>query len=76
MRKSEHKEGETSALQFVALQVYLMDKRYVDPRRPKGTPTADEKAEMLPPYDPELPFAANLYASHKELVEGLKGNSR
>ena len=52
-----------------------MDKRFVDPRRPKGTPTADEKAEMLPPYDAELPFAANLYASHKEVVEGLKGES-
>ena len=50
-----------------------MDKRFVDPRRPKGTPTADEKAEMLPPYDAELPFAANLYASHKEVVEGLRG---
>ena len=28
---------------------------------------------MLPPYDAELPFAANLYASHKEVVERLKG---
>lgn len=55
------------------LQVYLMDKRFVDPRRPKGTPTAEEKAEMLPPYAAELVFSSQLYASHKEVVEGLRG---
>lgn len=49
-----------------------MDKRFLDPRRPKGALTADEKLEMLPPYAEELPFTASLYASHKEAIEGLK----
>ena len=53
-----------------------MDKRFLDPRRPKGTLTADEKLEMLPPYAEELPFTPSLYASHKEAVEGLKGELR
>lgn len=51
-----------------------MDKRFLDPRRPKGVPTAEEKAEMLPPYADELPFAPQLYASHKEIIEGLRGD--
>ena len=50
-----------------------MDKRFLDPRRPKGTLTADEKLEMLPAYAEELPFAPSLYASHKEAIQGLKG---
>lgn len=53
-----------------------MDKRYLDPRRPKGTPTADEKLEMLPPYAEELPFTPSLFASHKEAIEGLTGAAR
>ena len=57
------------------VQVYLLDKRFVDPRRPKGTPTADEKMEMLPPYAEELPFTPTLFASHKEAIEGLAGQS-
>jgi hypothetical protein len=56
------------------VQVYLMDKRFVDPRRPKGVPTADETAEMLPPYAEELPFDPPLFASHKEIMEGLRGD--
>ena len=49
-----------------------MDKRFLDPRRPKGALTADEKLEMLPAYAEELPFTPSLYASHKEAIEGLK----
>lgn len=52
-----------------------MDKRFVDPRRPRGIPTADEKLEMLPPYNDELAFTANLFASHKNSIEGLKGKA-
>ena len=33
-----------------------MDKRYLDPRRPLGTPTKEDQAEMLVPYDVELPW--------------------
>lgn len=35
--------------------VMSMDRRMVDPRRPSGTPTAQEKAEKLPQYMPHLP---------------------
>ena len=56
-------------------QVYLLDKRYVDPRRPKGALTADEKLEMLPAYTAELPFTPNLYASHKQAIEGLQSEA-
>ena len=54
-------------------QVYLLDKRFVDPRRPRGAPSKDDQAEMLPPYSEELIFLPHQYASHKELIEGLKG---
>lgn len=50
-----------------------MDKRFVDPRRPMGTPTEAQKAEMLPPYNEELGYAPQLFATHKETVERLQG---
>ncbi len=51
----------------------MMDKRYLDPRRPLGTPTKDDQAEMLVPYDVELPFAPQFFATHQEQVANLKG---
>ena len=56
------------------VQVYMMDKRYFDPRRPLGTPTKDDQAEMLVPYDVELPFAPQFFATHEEQVANLKGD--
>ena len=53
----------------------MMDKRYLDPRRPLGTPTKDDQAEMLVPYDVELPFAAQSFATHQEQVANLKGDA-
>lgn len=42
-------------------QVYLLDRRFLDPRRPiiapGAKPTPQQAAEGLPPYQPELPFA-------------------
>lgn len=55
------------------VQVYMMDKRYLDPRRPLGTPTKDDQAEMLVPYDVELPFAPQFFATHQEQVANLAG---
>ena len=47
------------ALDNPAGQVYLLDRRFLDPRRPiippGQKPTPDQIAEALPPYAPELP---------------------
>lgn len=55
------------------VQVYMMDKRFLDPRRPLGAPTAEDKAEMLIPYAAELPLAPQLFATHDRLVANLRG---
>ncbi|KDQ19878.1 hypothetical protein BOTBODRAFT_27299 [Botryobasidium botryosum FD-172 SS1] len=36
-------------------QIQLYARRFLDPRRPHGKPTAEEQEEMLFPYDPLLP---------------------
>ena len=51
----------------------MMDKRFFDPRRPLGAPTAEDKAEMLIPYAPELPLAPQLFATHDRIVANLRG---
>jgi len=66
-------KGQISHRAVGYIQVYLMDKRYLDPRRPLGTPTKDDQAEMLVPYDVELPFAPQLLATHQKQVVNLKG---
>lgn len=66
-------KGQISHRAVGYIQVYLMDKRYLDPRRPLGTPTKDDQAEMLVPYDVELPFAPQLLATHQKQVANLKG---
>ena len=56
-------------------QVYMMDKRYLDPRRPVGPPSAEDKAEGLVPYEPELPLAPQLFMTHRHTVANLAGAS-
>ena len=51
----------------------MMDKRYLDPRRPLGTPTKEDQAEMLVPYDVELPLTPQLFATHQQQVANLRG---
>ncbi len=51
----------------------MMDKRFFDPRRPLGAPTAEDKAEMLIPYAAELPLAPQLFATHDRIVANLHG---
>lgn len=51
--------------------MYLLDKRFVDPRRPKGPPMDAQKAEMLPPYQEEIGFVPQFFATHRETVERL-----
>jgi hypothetical protein len=54
-------------------QVYMMDKRFLDPRRPHGTPTADDKAENLIPYAEELPLDPTFFATYDKEVARLSG---
>lgn len=62
---------------FVFLfQVYVLDKKLLDPRRPKGKPTAYDQAELLIPYDPEIGFAPQAYATHALQVAKISGGEQ
>lgn len=58
-------------------RVYLLDRRFLDPRRPVippgGKPTAIQAAEGLPPFAPELPLAGQQYATLDHQVARLRG---
>ncbi|DBB10485.1 TPA: hypothetical protein ACH3X3_002026 [Trebouxia sp. C0006] len=54
-------------------QVYMLDKRMLDPRRPKGPPTAEDQLEQLIPYQQNLIMSPLLYASHSKQVAQLSG---
>ncbi|KAG0300521.1 hypothetical protein BGZ98_009123 [Dissophora globulifera] len=51
--------------------ILAINKRYLDPRRPMGTPTASEKEEMLYPYG-ALPEDPRLFLSYDLEVAGTK----
>ena len=59
----------------IAIQVYMLDKRMLDPRRPKGPPTAEDQLEQLIPYQQNLIMSPLLYASHSKQVAQLSGNA-
>ena len=54
-------------------QVYLLDKRLLDPRRPVGVPTEADKMEQLIPYNEVLPLNPSQFATHSQRVAGLRG---
>lgn len=57
-------------------QVYLMDKRFLDPRRPLKSMkemSASEQGERLLPQAPLLPLMPSSYATLSYRVAGLKG---
>ena len=54
-------------------QVYLLDKRLLDPRRPVGVPTEADKMEQLIPYNEVLPLIPSQFATHSQRVAGLRG---
>ena len=54
-------------------QVYLLDKRLLDPRRPVGGPTEADKMEQLIPYNEVLPLNPSQFATHSQRVAGLRG---
>ncbi|KAI8816687.1 uncharacterized protein EV422DRAFT_571446 [Fimicolochytrium jonesii] len=51
--------------------LYGVNKRWLDPRRPVGAPTADEKEEMLYPYRPVLDFFSRDVANYDLHVPGI-----
>ena len=59
----------------IAIQVYMLDKRMLDPRRPKGPPTAEDQLEQLIPYQQNLVMSPLLYASHSKQVAQLSGDA-
>eukprot|EP00873_Tetraselmis_striata_P009215 jgi/Tetstr1/429479/TSEL_019386.t1 len=54
-------------------QVYALDKRFLDPRRPLGNPTPMEKEERLMPYKADLGVSPFLYATYDKAVAQLRG---
>lgn len=53
----------------------MLDKRMLDPRRPKGPPTAEDQLEQLIPYQQNLVMSPLLYASHSKQVAQLSGEA-
>ena len=52
----------------------MMDKRLVDPRRPRtDKPTEAERLEGLPRYAPQLQQLASLFASYNRQLPRLRG---
>lgn len=54
-------------------QVYMLDKRLLDPRRPIGKPSQDDQLEQLIPYQQDLPLVPLQYATHSRQVAQLSG---
>lgn len=48
-----------------------MSRRILDPRRPTGPPTNEEKEEMLIPYQPALPLNPREMPSHLQDLVGV-----
>ena len=60
-------------------QIYMMDRRHIDPRRPVLPPGTKPNAaaaaadEGLPPYHPELPVISTAFATLNKRLAGLTG---
>eukprot|EP01025_Chloroclados_australasicus_P033716 TRINITY_DN3443_c0_g1_i1.p1 TRINITY_DN3443_c0_g1~~TRINITY_DN3443_c0_g1_i1.p1 ORF type:complete len:993 (-),score=131.33 TRINITY_DN3443_c0_g1_i1:162-3140(-) len=58
-------------------QIYAMDKRLLDPRRPKlapgQKPTQEHMLEGLRPFQAYLPLASTSFATYNKRVSGFKG---
>ncbi|KAK9804018.1 hypothetical protein WJX73_002264 [Symbiochloris irregularis] len=68
--------GITAKLLLLATQsdqLYMMDKRFLDPRRPKGAPSKEDQAEMLLPYEAELPVSPLMFSSHQHSIARVSG---
>ena len=52
--------------------VLAIDRKLIDPRRPVGTPSANDQAEGLMPFDPALPLAHTQIITHAREVARLR----
>ena len=56
------------------VQVYMMDKRLVDPRRPRHEKVTEaEREERLLPYSPQLQQSPNMFVTYNRDVARLAG---
>ncbi|KAI9207145.1 uncharacterized protein BJ171DRAFT_421102, partial [Polychytrium aggregatum] len=53
-------------------QLYGVNKRLLDPRRPLAAPTANDKEEMLVPYRPQIDYNPKDVASYHIEVNGIE----
>ena len=53
-------------------QVYALDKKFLDPRRPTRKPTKEDKEERLVPYSEKLPLIPHMYVTYGQPVAGLR----
>ena len=54
-------------------EVYAIERRFLDPRRPKGKPTKQDQAERLVVYNEQLPLVPHMLLTRGEPVVGLTG---
>jgi len=54
-------------------EVYAIERRFLDPRRPKGKPTKLDQAERLVAYSEQLPLVPHMLLTRGEPVAGLQG---
>mmetsp|Transcript_44347 Transcript_44347/g.105657 ORF Transcript_44347/g.105657 Transcript_44347/m.105657 type:complete len:1000 (+) Transcript_44347:34-3033(+) len=54
-------------------QIFSMDKKLLDPRRPVGKPTANDQEEGLVAFSPYLPLAPTSMLTYNQTVFGLRG---
>jgi len=54
-------------------QVLSLDRKFLDPRRPVGKPSADDMEEMLVPYTPFLPIVPTAVLSYNHTVQQVSG---
>lgn len=53
-------------------QILAMPKKLLDPRRPEGKPSAEEREEMLMQYSAVLPFVTQKFVTHSHVVSDLE----
>ena len=53
----------------IVTQVLSLDRKFLDPRRPVGKPSADDMEEMLVPYQPFMPIIPTAVLSYNNTIQ-------
>eukprot|EP00298_Acanthocystis_sp_HF-20_P028683 c7485_g1_i2.p1 GENE.c7485_g1_i2~~c7485_g1_i2.p1 ORF type:complete len:988 (+),score=440.05 c7485_g1_i2:35-2965(+) len=53
-------------------QIYALDRKFINPRQPEGTPTPEQQEEFLVPYNKVIPFNTMNIVTYNNTVPGLK----